>query len=296
VKLAIEILKTRMVWRCIIKRNIPLKLKKKQKKLAAKKTYKKVRNWIIWLVILGLIIWGISSMFSGGLKTLPPTTDRGHIEVSPESHVLREPMRPEVQRHMLEHADGTGPPGVIINYNCEDFGCEKGLIEKLEAFAQIYPEFVYVAPFPNMDAKIALTKLNNIEILEEYDESKISIFISGRVPTNDEFGLLSLIEGEKNQTEGETLLKKEFDVIAKKWSFSPSTIIVNEGDNVILNVRSIDVNHGLAIPKLGINEFLSPGDTVKIEFVANKKGTYIFACSVSCGAGHTGMQGKIVVN
>jgi len=48
--------------------------------------------------------------------------------------------------------------------------------------------------------------------------------------------------------------------------------------------------------KLGINEFLSPGNTVRIEFVANQKGTFVFACSVSCGVGHGGMRGKIIVN
>ena len=94
-------------------------------------------------------------------------------------------------------------------------------------------------------------------------------------------------------TTGET---KEFNIIAKQWQFSPNKIEVNKGDTVILNVKSIDVTHGFAIPKLGINEFLSPGNTVKIEFVANKKGTFVFACSVSCGVGHSGMRGKIVVN
>jgi len=94
-------------------------------------------------------------------------------------------------------------------------------------------------------------------------------------------------------TTGET---KEFDIVAKQWQFSPNKIEVNKGDTVILNVKSIDVNHGLAIPKLGINEFLSPGNTVKIKFIANQKGTFAFACNVSCGVGHGGMRGKIIVN
>ena len=94
-------------------------------------------------------------------------------------------------------------------------------------------------------------------------------------------------------TTGET---KEFNIIAKQWQFSLNKIEVNKGDTVILNVKSIDVSHGIAIPKLGINEFLSPGNTVKIEFVANQKGTFAFACSISCGVGHSGMRGKIIVN
>lgn len=89
---------------------------------------------------------------------------------------------------------------------------------------------------------------------------------------------------------------KEFNIIAKQWDFSPSTITVNQGDKVILNVKSIDVAHGLAIREFGINEYLSPGQTTKIEFTANRKGTYSFFCSVSCGVGHTRMSGKIIVN
>ena len=136
----------------------------KQEKKVSKTNYKKVRNWAIFIVILGLLIWGVSSMFSG-IKVLPPTTMQGHVEASPVSHVIREPMPLTIHKHMLEHADGTGPPGIIINYNCNDYNCEPGLIENLESFAEKYPANVYVAPFPNMDAKIAITKLNRIESL-----------------------------------------------------------------------------------------------------------------------------------
>lgn len=89
---------------------------------------------------------------------------------------------------------------------------------------------------------------------------------------------------------------KEFDITAKKWDFSPSTITVNEGDTVILNVESIDVEHGFALLDFGINEQLSPGETVRIEFVADKKGTFSFFCNVYCGSGHSGMKGILVVN
>jgi len=139
---------------------------------------KKIKNWTIGIIIIaiivGLVVWGISSV-----KTLPPTDMQGHIEVSPESHVLKEQMPIAAQKHMLEHADGAGPPGIIINYNCEEYACEEGLIENLEAFAEKYPANVYVAPFKNMDAKIALTKLGKIEILENYDELRIKSFING---------------------------------------------------------------------------------------------------------------------
>lgn len=89
---------------------------------------------------------------------------------------------------------------------------------------------------------------------------------------------------------------KEFSIIAKQWKFDPTTITVNQGDKVRLSITSIDVAHGIAIPDYRINEYLTPGQTVNIEFTADRKGTFIFSCSVSCGVGHTGMRGKLIVN
>ena len=141
---------------------------------------KKIRNWGIFLGVIILLVWGVIALIPGG-PTLPPTSMQGHIEVNPESHVLKKPMRLEVQKHMLEHADGVdgGPPGIILNYNCEDFNCEARMVENLEAFATKYPNNVYVAPFKNMEVKIALTRLNRIKTLDDYDEQAIDNFIQG---------------------------------------------------------------------------------------------------------------------
>ena len=88
---------------------------------------------------------------------------------------------------------------------------------------------------------------------------------------------------------------KEFTMIASRWKFEPNKITVNQGDLVRLKIISTDVAHGIAIPDYKINEYLSPGQTVNIEFVADRKGTFPFACSVSCGVGHSGMGGKLIV-
>ena len=143
------------------------------------KQKKKIKYWSIFGIIIVIIVVGIVYLTATS-KTFPPISDQGHIEVNPSSHVLRGSMDIKIQKHMLEHADGKGPPGIIINYNCIDYVCEPDLIEKLETFAEKYPTNVYVAPFPNMDAKIALTRLNKIEILEDYDENKIDSFINNR--------------------------------------------------------------------------------------------------------------------
>jgi len=100
------------------------------------------------------------------------------------------------------------------------------------------------------------------------------------------------VQQQTNQTQGPV---KEFRMTAKQFAFEPSTIEVNKGDRVRLIVTSTDVPHGIAIREYGINERLEVGKPVTIEFTADKQGTFMAFCSVFCGAGHTGMKGKIVV-
>lgn len=147
---------------------------------------KKVKTWFIVIFIGLIIIFGIYWMISisSNARSLPPTTMQGHIEAIPGSHVLKKPMALNIQKHMLEHIDGVEGVGggTIINYDCKNFECEEGLIGKLEDFAGKY-DYVYVAPFKNMEVKIALTKLGRIETLDEYDERRIEIFVTGIIPS-----------------------------------------------------------------------------------------------------------------
>ena len=88
---------------------------------------------------------------------------------------------------------------------------------------------------------------------------------------------------------------KEFKITAKRFQFEPSTIEVSKGDRVRLLVTSTDVPHGISITEYGINERLDPGKEVKIEFTADKEGTFTAFCSVFCGSGHGGMKGRLIV-
>ncbi|MCH7568015.1 MAG: cytochrome c oxidase subunit II [Nanoarchaeota archaeon] len=97
---------------------------------------------------------------------------------------------------------------------------------------------------------------------------------------------------ENFELTGET---KEFTMTARQWKFIPNTITIDQGDKVILNIKSVDVTHGFAVPQFGIDARLIPGKNARVEFVADKKGSFPFVCSVVCGAGHSGMRGKIVV-
>ena len=85
---------------------------KHSEKIHKEKEYfpiKKIRNWSILIIVIGLIIAGII-WWASGIERFPPTDIQGHIELNPDSHILKEPMPIAIQKHMLEHADGTGRP------------------------------------------------------------------------------------------------------------------------------------------------------------------------------------------
>ena len=133
-------------------------------------------KWILTLGLAGLL-FVLGYFWYASREILPPTDIGGHIEENPPSHVLDEPMLITIQKHMLEHADGEGPPGIVINYNCEDFSCPSDLKEKLTEIVNKYPEFVYLAPYPKMSKMIAITKLGKIQTFDSLDVDSIMSFI-----------------------------------------------------------------------------------------------------------------------
>jgi cytochrome c oxidase subunit 2 len=89
---------------------------------------------------------------------------------------------------------------------------------------------------------------------------------------------------------------KEFTVVARRFSFDPAVITVQQGDTVRITASSADVVHGLALPDFNVNLRLEPGAQPQTAtFVADKKGTFTFYCNVYCGAGHTDMKGQLIV-
>jgi cytochrome c oxidase subunit II len=84
-------------------------------------------------------------------------------------------------------------------------------------------------------------------------------------------------------------------IVMKKWAILPNRVEVQQGQEVELIVISADVEHGIAIPKLGIREPVQPGRTTVVRFRAKSAGTYSMNCSVLCGKGHNQMTGEIVV-
>ncbi len=67
---------------------------------------------------------------------------------------------------------------MLVQYNCVQYQCEPDLVEKLITIVREFPPSVYLAPYPIMDAKIALAAPGRLLTLETLDEGKIREFIS----------------------------------------------------------------------------------------------------------------------
>ncbi len=67
---------------------------------------------------------------------------------------------------------------MLVQYNCVQYQCEPDLVERLTQIVRDFPPYVYLAPYPTMDAKIALAAPGRLMTLETLDEGKIREFIS----------------------------------------------------------------------------------------------------------------------
>ena len=89
--------------------------------------------------------------------------------------------------------------------------------------------------------------------------------------------------------------EKIFEIKAKKFSYNPNIIHVRKGDHVKIRLISEDVTHGLYLDGYELNTRAHPGQDGAISFVADKRGRYVFRCSVTCGEFHPYMVGYMVV-
>ncbi|MFC5703896.1 cupredoxin domain-containing protein [Cohnella faecalis] len=84
---------------------------------------------------------------------------------------------------------------------------------------------------------------------------------------------------------------KEFTLNAKNFEFDTTEIKVSKGDTVKITLKNSQGNHAVKIS--GYDQEIKNGET--ISFVADKTGQFDFLCSIMCGAGHTKMTGKLIV-
>lgn len=84
-------------------------------------------------------------------------------------------------------------------------------------------------------------------------------------------------------------------IAASQYQFDPGVVHVNRGDRVTIELVATDVVHGLYLDGYGLQMTADPGQTERLTFVADRPGTFRFRCSVTCGAMHPFMIGKLRV-
>ena len=93
------------------------------------------------------------------------------------------------------------------------------------------------------------------------------------------------------------LTRKVVHVVAERFAFAPSEIVVEEGTLLEIQLRSDDTNHGFRIKGTTTNVVIPKRGrgALTVTFDATTPGRYTFECSKMCGAGHSMMKGAIVV-
>lgn len=86
--------------------------------------------------------------------------------------------------------------------------------------------------------------------------------------------------------------KRIFDIRAEGDRFSPSVVVVNEGDVVNINIEARDKSYNVFFPEFGVYKELPKGKRVELEFQTSDYGEYEFFCH-EC---ENEMKGKLIVN
>ena len=91
--------------------------------------------------------------------------------------------------------------------------------------------------------------------------------------------------------------RRVIQIGAERFSFTPSEIVVDAGEEVELRLTSDDTAHGFRIAGTGVDVVIPKRGRkeIAVPFQAPEPGRYTFECTRMCGAGHNFMRGVLVV-
>lgn len=89
--------------------------------------------------------------------------------------------------------------------------------------------------------------------------------------------------------------RREFTIVAKDFTYSPTRIEVMQDDLVKLTVRSEGIAHSFTIDEYRIAKRVPAGGSTTFEFQADRPGTFPFYCALTSEAGHRMMHGELIV-
>ena len=84
-------------------------------------------------------------------------------------------------------------------------------------------------------------------------------------------------------------------LVAKKFVFTPSEIVLKKGQPVVFELTTLDFGHGFKIPDLDFRADFVPDKVTVVRLLPEKAGKFDFLCDNYCGSGHEEMEGRIIV-
>jgi len=87
----------------------------------------------------------------------------------------------------------------------------------------------------------------------------------------------------------------------KRWLGAPQAgdlytvndLRIPSHQNVLIYLRSMDVQHSFFVPALRVKQDAVPGSVIPIWFMATQQGDYDLTCTELCGWGHYKMRGRV---
>jgi cytochrome c oxidase subunit 2 len=89
--------------------------------------------------------------------------------------------------------------------------------------------------------------------------------------------------------------RREFEMTATDYRFTPDHLEVKQDELVKLTVRSTDVAYSVTIDEYRVSKRVPAGGEVTFEFRADRAGTFPFYSNLTSDSRHQAMKGSLVV-
>jgi heme/copper-type cytochrome/quinol oxidase subunit 2 len=89
--------------------------------------------------------------------------------------------------------------------------------------------------------------------------------------------------------------RREFEMTAANYRFTPDHLEVKQDELVKLTVRSTDVAYSVTIDEYRVSKRIPAGGEVTFEFRADRAGTFPFYSNLTSDSRHQAMKGSLVV-
>jgi cytochrome c oxidase subunit II len=87
----------------------------------------------------------------------------------------------------------------------------------------------------------------------------------------------------------------DITVRARRYEFSPARIAVNQGDILSITLIAEDVPHSFTIDEYRISKRVSPDRSVTFDLCADKRGRFVYYCSLTADERCREMRGELHV-